>query len=130
MNWITEHLAVGEITDCGRERRQALQDSGIGLIMDIRHLFTQPLKDELEDAMPRPEIWRFIGLLAQVAGLGWKIMIHCHGGIDRSPFVAMLYVYLTRGIPYEEAYDYVSKMRPQTIQHPDWVAWARNSKTW
>jgi len=50
-----------------------------------------------------------------------KILVHCHGGMDRSPFVVALYLHIYKKIPPIEAYELVKKRRPETIIHDDWM---------
>ena len=51
-----------------------------------------------------------------------KILVHCHGGMDRSPFVVALYLHVYKKIPPIEAYELVKKRRPETIIHDDWMS--------
>jgi protein-tyrosine phosphatase len=50
-----------------------------------------------------------------------KVLVHCTEGIDRTPFVAMVYVSKKYDMPYEDAYKLVKEKRPGTIYHWDWV---------
>ncbi len=52
---------------------------------------------------------------------GGKVLVHCHGGMDRSPFVVALYLHVYKKIPPIEAYELVKKRRPETIIHDDWM---------
>ncbi len=50
-----------------------------------------------------------------------KVLVHCLMGIDRTPFVAMVYVSKKYYIPYKEAYELVKKRNTRTVFHWDWV---------
>ncbi len=49
------------------------------------------------------------------------ILVYCHGGMDRSPFVVACYL-LELGLfdIHFSAYERVKKYHPQTIIHQDW----------
>ena len=50
-----------------------------------------------------------------------KTLVHCHAGIDRSPFVVAMFLHFHQNIPPLEAYDAVQKRRKETIVHGEWV---------
>jgi len=74
-----------------------------------------------------------------------KVLVHCTGGIDRSPFVVASYLYKKikylwedeKGITYglngqntsyqfnslHDAYDFIKKKRPFVLEHPEWIWW-------
>ena len=57
------------------------------------------------------------------------VLIHCHAGIDRSPFAVACYLVIEHGFEWTDAYEFVKEKRPQTIIHDDWMrsffnAWA------
>ena len=56
-----------------------------------------------------------------------KILIHCMGGIDRTPFVAA--TFLVRHCGYRnltDAYRQIKKTRPFVVEHPEWILWPQN----
>ena len=57
-------------------------------------------------------------LLMEDAG---KILVHCHGGMDRSPFIVAVYLHVHHNLGPLEAYDAVQKRRKQTIMHGEWL---------
>lgn len=120
ISWIDDDLAVGDMVDatCYDE----LDAMNITMIIDIRLYFSSINMD--------PKYFKlinFVGEMRELIDRGHKILIHCQAGIDRSPFVAMLYIAWDRHISFDDAYDIVSEKRPQTIQHDDW---AREAKKW
>jgi protein-tyrosine phosphatase len=122
MNWIDDRLAVGDITDT--TMRDALKKEGIEFIVDVRVHF-----DHVSNNMtPMPTLWKFVNDLLDLTEKA-KVMIHCHGGIDRSPFTAMLYYKLKHGCDYDEAYKVICKQRPQTIVHDEWIKAMQKPKT-
>lgn len=50
-----------------------------------------------------------------------KVLVHCHGGMDRSPFICAMYLHIYHSILPREAYEAVKKRRPQTIIHDEWL---------
>jgi dual specificity MAP kinase phosphatase len=54
-----------------------------------------------------------------------KILIHCLLGIDRTPFLAMVYVSKKYDMSYKDAYEFVKKKNPHTVFHWDWVEMLR-----
>lgn len=50
-----------------------------------------------------------------------KVLVHCHGGMDRSPFVVAMYLHEYKDMDPMEAYELVKRRRPQTIIHDDWA---------
>ncbi|MBU2395783.1 MAG: dual specificity protein phosphatase family protein [Gammaproteobacteria bacterium] len=63
-------------------------------------------------------------------------LVHCHAGIDRSPFAIAVYLVTECGYMPTDAYDLVKEKHPQTIIHDDWMksfyeAWIElESNTW
>ena len=52
---------------------------------------------------------------------GYKVVVHCTGGIDRSPFVvATLLIKLGKVSNYGEAYAMIKKVRPFVVEHYEW----------
>ena len=53
---------------------------------------------------------------------GYPTLVHCHGGIDRSPFIMACYLYWYENIPSWEAYEEIKKLHPLTIVHDYWMS--------
>ena len=115
VNWIDDRVCVGDIADV--QMRDGLREMGIEFILDVRIHFHAA---GIQDMAPLPSVWKFAGDILELSEKG-KVLIHCHGGIDRSPFVAMLYYKLKHGCDYEEAYNHIAKIRPQCLVHDQWV---------
>jgi len=52
---------------------------------------------------------------------GVPILVHCHAGIDRGPFIVACYLHEIYGDSPSESYDWVKSLHPQTIIHDDWM---------
>jgi protein-tyrosine phosphatase len=50
-----------------------------------------------------------------------KVLVHCVWGVDRTPFLAMLYYAYKYEATYNLAYAAVKKKHPSTVIHQDWV---------
>ncbi len=50
-----------------------------------------------------------------------KTLVHCHAGMDKSPFIVAMYLHVHHNLPPLEAYDAVQKRRKKTIMHSEWV---------
>jgi len=113
ISWIDDYLAIGDDSDS--MKHQALRSAGVDLIVDIRNLF---YGDEDEPTLKTKRIAKLLGELSQQ---GFKILIYCHAGIDRSPFIGMLYLCYKYDIDYAKAYAWVKEKRPQIVEHWEWV---------
>ena len=60
-------------------------------------------------------------LLIALSNLNAKVLIHCLEGIDRTPFVAMLYIAQKNNLSYKDAYELVKQKRPETHLHWNWI---------
>lgn len=49
------------------------------------------------------------------------VLVHCHAGIDRSPFAVACYFVTEHGFEWLAAYEFVKSKRPQTVIHDDWM---------
>jgi len=121
MNWIDNGLAIGDETDVTREGWENLRKENIDLSIDIRNHFTKSKVGNISDVTPLRKIWKLADLLVQLTQEGWKIFIYCQAGVDRSPFLAMLYVYRKYELSFVDSYKWVIRERPQTLEHWEWV---------
>jgi protein-tyrosine phosphatase len=116
-NWIDDFVAVGGWKDVFFIND--LKEANIDLIIDARTLFHPiygskkiPLVDKVVKAGD---------MLVALTELKAKVLVRCHEGIDRTPFVAMVYVSKKYNMSYKDAYEFVKKRRPQTVFHWEWV---------
>ena len=117
MDWIDDFVAVGGWKDV--IFIEDLKEADIDLIIDARTLFNviygsnkKPLVDKVMKAGD---------VLVALTKLNTKVLVRCHEGIDRTPFVVMVYVSKKYDMPYKAAYEFVKKKRPQTVFHWEWV---------
>ena len=52
---------------------------------------------------------------------GEKVLIHCMGGMERSPLAVTWYLHKNAGVPLTDAFDYVKKKRPQALNRIQWL---------
>jgi predicted protein tyrosine phosphatase len=125
MNWVDEFIAIGDIIDSNRV--DLLRNENVDLIIDVRTAFkfrVSILNDPdfiFEQWPEKGRLERIVDLLVELSNLKARVLIHCVEGVDRTPFVAMLYLAKKRGIDYKQAYDFVKLIRPQTVQHLEWL---------
>ena len=89
INCVDSHLCVGSLEAVIEFRKNDLQELKVE-IMDVRSYF-DPVTWE-----PLDSIYRLIDEIRLLRGFGKICIIHCFAGVDRSPFVACLYL----GIKY------------------------------
>jgi len=72
------------------------------------------------------EFYRILAMVEQIEKIrdsGLPVIIYCHGGVDRSPFLVACYLYYVQGMKYDEAYELVKEKHPETFIHYDWMHW-------
>ena len=117
MEWIDDFIAVGGLEDAFSVKD--LREADIDLIIDARTLF-----DDFFGTNKRPIVKKVLNagdMLVALTKFDVKLLVHCLMGIDRTPFVAMVYVSKKYDMPYKEAYEFVRKKHPNTVFHWDWV---------
>jgi len=116
LNWVDDRLAITDLA--GVTLVDDLRKQGVEFVIDVRvHFHPHHI---LGEEYPDKTIWKFANDILTLSERA-KVVVHCIGGMDRSPFVAMLYYKLKHGCDYREAYDHIKKARPQTIEHWEWV---------
>lgn len=118
MDWVDDNVSVGGWRDAITSSR--LRNTGADFVVDARALFDQVLYGYRRVPIV-DRILRTADLLATCSEKGPKIMIRCHHGRDRSPFVAMVYVSRKYDMNYRDAYVTVKQKVPRTVYHWDWV---------
>jgi hypothetical protein len=53
---------------------------------------------------------------------GINLIVHCRGGVERSPLVVACYLREVRGYTLAEAYAYLQKIRPVVADRTAWLA--------
>ena len=84
MDWIDDNVAVGSLFDA--EEVLTLLKKDVSLVIDARLCFTHPpIQPIVENVM------RSSNLLRVLSEHGARTLIHCVWGVDRTPFLAMVY---------------------------------------
>ena len=114
INHIWGHIYVGDEQDAmahGYTKR-----TNITAFLDLRELHIDKKLDKEATHQVEDAIIELNYLLQN----GNKVLVHCHAGMDRSPFVVAYYLHTYVDMGFSDAYDLVKWKRPQTIQHWDW----------
>jgi len=76
----------------------------------------------------RMYIHDLLGIITYCVDNEIPILVHCHGGIDRSPFIVACWLWFdyycqNKEVSGLEAYDEVKRLHPATVIHDDWMRW-------
>ncbi len=114
MNRIDENVAVGDASDS--LNKVMLRHGVIDVVIDVRHHFND------KTMKPFDSVLQLASAIDTLRHYGYRIFIYCESGIERSPFVAAIYLYqkFDLQIPFLECYDMVKVKRPQTFIHDEW----------
>jgi len=118
MEWVDEAVAIGGWLDLWNSKEQGRK--GIDACINARTAFHQIFFRFGRRPDPT-RVARAVELITALSDQGYKMMVHCHHGRDRSPFLVMVYMSRKLGISYEEAFELVRKGRPRAIYHSEWV---------
>jgi len=124
MNWITSYLAVGDFDDL---RRTENLRKNVDAVIDIRDAFY--ITGDNVWTIDAGLAFGYVTMIDSMTSKKKKVMIHCQGGIDRSPFIAALYLVHRKENPMneEDAYELVKQKRPQTFKHLEWFSQIRDA---
>lgn len=133
LNWIDESVAIGNLFEANNVN--LLRKENIDLVIDVRTAFNANARFEflLRRHILNIERAKKISiLLTALFSIKTKVLVHCLEGVDRTPFIVMLYVAQKYGMNHKDAYYWVKQKRPQTRFHWRWVTdyenFERNSK--
>jgi len=146
ITWITETVAIGEYLDVTSEN---LEREKITWVINLRGIAGMvesakewkriqdvvgtgysyiPIKtDPDEDLITfQRQCLRAVRELLRVVVAGNRVLIHCTAGMDRAPFVVALLLAMTRNLIIRRinvmgAYLIIKKLRPQIIEHLEWL---------
>lgn len=118
MDWITPHLALGDIDD-------SFDPGGCDAVLNVagevpvRHGLPC-LHLEIADQEPVPHhlLDRAIAFLASHTAARRKVLVHCLAGISRSPSVVAAFLALETDVPPGEALARVQEIRWVADPHP------------
>ena len=119
MEWVNETVAIGSWFDLWNSKGH--KRDGVDACINARSAFHQ--RFFRIGRRPDPDkVARAVMLMTALSDQGFRMMVHCHHGRDRSPFLVMAFLSQQMGISYEDAFELVRKGRPRSIYHPDWVS--------
>ena len=111
---ILKNLYVGDDSDAARFE---FPMEPIHVIIDLRGW-------NVDEDAPHEDfstVVKSLDLIKQCLENEIPVLVHCHGGIDRSPFVVACYLYKYGYFDEYSAYNLVKVKHPQTIIHDDWM---------
>ncbi len=116
INHIWGDIYIGDDRDA--ESIKLAKGNNITAFLDLTELHVdlkldEEAKEQVKDAVEK--LWK---LLIS----GHKVLVFCHAGIDRAPFVVAYYLNRVVGQTFQDAYHLVKNHRPQTIEHWVWVS--------
>jgi len=115
INKIMPSIFIGDDRDASSI--MLIKDTTITAILDLTNLHIDLVLDDEAIEQVETAVERLKGLVLR----GNNVLVHCHAGIDRAPFVVAYFLYKI-GYNFQEAYDLVKEKRPQTIQHWEWAS--------
>lgn len=118
MNWVDECIAIGNIVDANNV--VLLRKENIDLIINVRTEFAFDFS-EMSYTLIYDRVKKIAILLTALSNLNAKVLVHCLEGIDRTPFIVMLYIAQKDSMTLKDAYDIVKQKRPETRFHWKWV---------
>jgi hypothetical protein len=114
VEWIDNNVAVGSILDA--EEVVTLLKNDVDLILDARLCFTHfPIIPVTDNIMTHANLLRVLSENSS------RTLIHCVWGVDRTPFLGMVYYARKYGMRYHDAYEYIKSKHPATVFHWDWL---------
>ncbi len=114
MDWIDNNIAIGSLLDA--EEVVTLMKKDVDLILDARLCFSHyPIMPIVENIITHASLLRVL------SENGARTLIHCVWGVDRTPFLAMVYYAQKSRLPYRDAYEFVKSKHPATVYHWDWI---------
>jgi len=122
LNWIDESVAIGNLIEANNVN--LLRKEDIDLVIDVRTAFNANARFEFlfrKQILNSERAKKISALLIALFSLRAKVLVHCLEGVDRTPFVVMLYVAQKYNMNYKNAYYLVKQKRPQTRFHWNWV---------
>ena len=118
MNWVDDCVAIGNFIDANNV--DLLRKENIDLIIDVRTAFDFDFS-EMRHTLICDRAKKIAILLTALSSLKAKVLVHCLEGIDRTPFIVMLYIAQKHNMTYKDAYDLVKQKRPETRFHQEWL---------
>ncbi len=106
MDWITSAVAIG---DCTEPRPYG------AVVLDLRGI-----PDHCRIHMAALD--QSVDCINQNVLAGWRVFVHCIGGISRSPSIVAAYLSLHHRMTVDAAFDLIRSKRPSIQPHADQIA--------
>jgi len=78
------------------------------------------LEDENAEAM-MPNLDLVAHVIQNHVDVGEELLVHCVGGMERSPLAVTWYLHSKLGLDLDRAFDYVKQRRPQAMNRIQWL---------
>jgi protein-tyrosine phosphatase len=116
LDWIDDCIAIGNLVDANNVG--LLKRENIDLIIDVRTAF--------DFGIPGPKLVcekaeKIANLLIGLSELKAKVLVRCLEGIDRTPFIVMLYIAKKNSMSLKDAYNLVKQKSAGTRVHSEWL---------
>ena len=118
LNWVDECVAIGNLVDANNV--ELLRKENVDLIIDVRTAFDLDFS-EMRHTLICERAKKIAILLTALSNLKAKVLVHCLEGIDRTPFIVMLYFAQKNSMTFKDAYGFVKQKRSSTRFHWEWV---------
>ena len=118
MDWVDDCVAIGNLVDANNV--DLLRKENIDLIIDVRTAFDFDFS-EMSHTLICERAKKITILLVALSSLKAKVLVHCLEGIDRTPFIVMLYIAQKNSMTFKDAYELVKQRRPTTRFHWNWL---------
>lgn len=137
ISWITDNLAVGELSDIEKENIEKNRiDAVLNLMVEENYdwkkdlpILTSYIHSHVGAFDPDINLIKFqkeceeaVKQLLNLFEDGHnRVLVHCVAGMDRSPFIAAIYL-VKKGFckNYFEAFEKIKKTRPFALEHSEW----------
>lgn len=118
INQILGAIYIGDDHDA--ESIKLTKRKNITAFLDLTKLHIDVKLDEEAKDQVKEAVEKLRNLLSD----GHVVLVFCHAGIDRSPFVVAYYLYTYHKYlgDFQNIYNFVKERRPQTFQHWEWVS--------
>jgi len=111
---ITDTLYLGDLRD---SHNFSFPMIPVQSIIDLTGWYIEEDIENKEDTT----LWKVYRMLANNNLYKIPTLVHCHAGIDRSPFIVAWFLHKHMGMTPDDAYNLVKQRHPQTIIHDDWM---------
>lgn len=112
MRQVTRNVWLGSVDDA--QDRERLSRLGIRAILNVSHEHNTPTHKDIvlfkvgivEDSRKSNPIFEAVELLDTLVTKYGSVLVHCHAGVNRSPFIVTLWLVTKLGMSFDEAVDW------------------------